>query len=173
MIYYIEKTIRGLWGEQAVVVFMTGAGGDVTQVDNRIAYAIKQFGEGNSRLVGGRIGAEAAEGSAVAVGRARLAGAAGGRVESARVQAPRSAARAGGKVPMEIVDRRREAGRSRPSGRLPRRSLLLDWLGSEAADRPGRSASDSGRAGDFPLLPGRILLPVRARHPRRQQVSPR
>jgi hypothetical protein len=58
-IYYIEKTIRGLLGEQAVVVFLPGAAGDVTQVDNRSPYAIKQFGEVASRLVGGRIGAEA------------------------------------------------------------------------------------------------------------------
>ena len=58
-IYYIEKTIRGLMGEQAVVVFLPGAAGDVTQVDNRSPYAIKQFGEEASRLVGGRIGAEA------------------------------------------------------------------------------------------------------------------
>jgi hypothetical protein len=58
-IYYLEKTIRGLFGEQAVIVFMNGAGGDVTQVDNRLPYAIPQSGEVNSRLVGGRIGAEA------------------------------------------------------------------------------------------------------------------
>jgi hypothetical protein len=58
-IYYIEKTIRGLLGEEAVIVFLPGMAGDVTQVDNRRPYDIKQFGEVNSRLVGGRIGAEA------------------------------------------------------------------------------------------------------------------
>jgi neutral ceramidase len=58
-VYYIEKTIRGLWGDQAVIVFLPGAAGDVTQVDNRTPYSIRQFGETNSRLVGGRIGAEA------------------------------------------------------------------------------------------------------------------
>ena len=58
-IHYLEKTIRGLMGEKSVVVFLPGAGGDVTQVDNRNPYAIKQFGEVSSRFVGGRIGAEA------------------------------------------------------------------------------------------------------------------
>ena len=58
-IYYMEKAIRGLWGERAVVVFMNGDGADVTQVDNRIGYTVAQGGEVNSRLVGGRIGAEA------------------------------------------------------------------------------------------------------------------
>lgn len=58
-IYYLEKTIRGLLGEQAVVVFLQGMAGDVTQVDNRSPYQIKQFGEISSRYVGGRVGAEA------------------------------------------------------------------------------------------------------------------
>jgi hypothetical protein len=56
---YIEKTIRGLMGERAVVVFLPGAAGDVTQVDNRSPYQIKQFGEVSARFVGGRVGAEA------------------------------------------------------------------------------------------------------------------
>jgi neutral ceramidase len=58
-VYYIEKTIRGLMGGQAVVVFLPGAAGDVTQVDNRSPYQIKQFGEVSARFVGGRVGAEA------------------------------------------------------------------------------------------------------------------
>ena len=58
-VYYIEKTIRGLMGDQAVVVFLPGAAGDVTQVDNRSPYQIKQFGEVSARFVGGRVGAEA------------------------------------------------------------------------------------------------------------------
>jgi hypothetical protein len=58
-IYYIEKTIRGLMGEKAVVVFLPGAAGDVTQVDNRNPHQIKQFGEVSARFVGGRVGAEA------------------------------------------------------------------------------------------------------------------
>jgi hypothetical protein len=58
-IYYLEKTIRGTMGDQAVVVFLPGAAGDVTQVDNRNPYQVKQFGEVSARFVGGRIGAEA------------------------------------------------------------------------------------------------------------------
>jgi neutral ceramidase len=58
-VYYIEKTIRGLMGDQAVVVFVPGAAGDVTQVDNRSPHQIKQFGEVSARFVGGRVGAEA------------------------------------------------------------------------------------------------------------------
>ena len=58
-IYYLEKTIRGLMGDKAVVVFVQGTSGDVTQVDNRSPYQIKQFGEISARYVGGRVGAEA------------------------------------------------------------------------------------------------------------------
>ncbi len=58
-IHYIEKTIRGLLGDDAVVVFVPGMAGDVTQVDNRSPFAIKQFGEVSARFVGGRVGAEA------------------------------------------------------------------------------------------------------------------
>jgi hypothetical protein len=58
-IYYLEKTIRGVMGDKAVVVFMQGASGDVTQVDNRSPYQIRQFGEISARYVGGRVGAEA------------------------------------------------------------------------------------------------------------------
>jgi len=56
---YIEQTIRGLFGQQAIVVFLLGAAGDITQVDNRSPVDVKQFGEDNCRLVGGRVGAEA------------------------------------------------------------------------------------------------------------------
>lgn len=58
-VHYVERTIRGLMGEEAVVVFVPGASGDVTQVDNRSPFAVPQFGERASRLVGGRVGAEA------------------------------------------------------------------------------------------------------------------
>jgi hypothetical protein len=58
-IHYIEKAVRGLMGEKAVVVFLPGAAGDVTQVDNRSPDQIRQFGEVSARFVGGRVGAEA------------------------------------------------------------------------------------------------------------------
>ncbi len=58
-IHYIERTIRGLMGDEAIVVFVPGMAGDVTQVDNRSPSQKKQFGEISSRFVGGRVGAEA------------------------------------------------------------------------------------------------------------------
>jgi len=58
-VYYIERTIRGLMGDDAVVVFTPGMAGDVTQVNNRITHQAAQFGETSARLVGGTVGAEA------------------------------------------------------------------------------------------------------------------
>jgi hypothetical protein len=60
-IHYIETTVRGLMGDDAVVVFVPGMAGDVTQVDNRSPYAVPQFGEHASRLLGGSVGAAALE----------------------------------------------------------------------------------------------------------------
>ena len=57
-IYYLEQTIRGAMGDDAVVVFLPGASGDVTQVDN-LSALIWNSGEKEARFVGGRIGAEA------------------------------------------------------------------------------------------------------------------
>jgi neutral ceramidase len=60
-IYYIEQTVRGLMGDHAVVVFVPGMAGDVTQVDNRSPYAVPQFGVDASRLLGGKVGTAALE----------------------------------------------------------------------------------------------------------------
>lgn len=57
-IYYLEQTIRGVMGQQAIVVFLNGACGDVTQVNNLSPYAA-EFGERSAKFVGGRVGAEA------------------------------------------------------------------------------------------------------------------
>lgn len=57
-IYYLEQTIRGVFGPGVVVVFMQGFSGDVTQVDNRSPYR-QPGGDEYARLVGGRVGAEA------------------------------------------------------------------------------------------------------------------
>src|SRR5262249_53938265 len=57
-IYYLEKTIRGAIETDAPVVFLQGACGDVTQVDNLSPYA-RFAGERWARYVGGRVGAEA------------------------------------------------------------------------------------------------------------------
>lgn len=58
-VYYVERTIRSVMGEKAIVVFLAGAAGDVTQVDNRNPNQIKQFGEISARFVGGQVGAAA------------------------------------------------------------------------------------------------------------------
>ena len=57
-IYYMERVIRGALGDHAVVVFLNGACGDVTQVNNMNPRGVDQ-GEGISRCLGMRIGAEA------------------------------------------------------------------------------------------------------------------
>lgn len=56
-IYYMEKVIRSL-EPGAVVVFLQGACGDVTQVNNLSPYA-RPSGDQYARFVGGRVGAEA------------------------------------------------------------------------------------------------------------------
>lgn len=58
-VHYIEKVIQGFYGENAVVVFVAGNCGDVTQVDNRLEYELRQSGETVSMRVGGKVGAEA------------------------------------------------------------------------------------------------------------------
>lgn len=57
-IYYLERTIRNEMGKVAVVVFLNGACGDVTQFNNLGKYDI-EFGERAARFVGTRVGAEA------------------------------------------------------------------------------------------------------------------
>jgi neutral ceramidase len=57
-IHYLEKAIQGYYGKECVVVFLAGASGDITQVDNRSAYKYPD-GERWAQLVGGKVGAEA------------------------------------------------------------------------------------------------------------------
>ncbi len=57
-IYYMEKTLRGAVGANIPVVFLQGACGDVTQVNNLSPYA-NPSGEKWAELLGGRVGAEA------------------------------------------------------------------------------------------------------------------
>ena len=54
----LEKVVRGSLGPDTVVVFLNGASGDVTQVDNASADGRKP-GEDAALLLGGRVGAEA------------------------------------------------------------------------------------------------------------------
>jgi hypothetical protein len=57
-IHYLEKVIQGYYGKDAVVVFLNGASGDITQVDNQSPYR-NPDGERWAQLVGGKVGAEA------------------------------------------------------------------------------------------------------------------
>jgi hypothetical protein len=57
-IYYMERVVQGYYGKDAPVVFLQGACGDVTQVDNLSPY--ENFaGDDWAQFVGGRVGAEA------------------------------------------------------------------------------------------------------------------
>lgn len=57
-VYYLERVIQSYYGRDAVVVFLNGASGDVTQVDNLSPYQNRPP-ENWAEYVGGRIGAEA------------------------------------------------------------------------------------------------------------------
>jgi len=57
-VYHLDRTIRGVMGENSVVVFLNGACGDVTQIDNK-SLDLPQFPDSYSRLVGVSVGAEA------------------------------------------------------------------------------------------------------------------
>jgi hypothetical protein len=57
-ICYLEKAIQGYYGKDAVVVFLNGASGDITQVDNQSPFK-NPDGERWAQLVGGKVGAEA------------------------------------------------------------------------------------------------------------------
>ena len=57
-IYFMERAIRGAFGDGVVVVFLQGFSGDVTQVDN-LDPTETPSGVDYARLVGGRVGAEA------------------------------------------------------------------------------------------------------------------
>ncbi|WP_435020262.1 hypothetical protein TA3x_001731 [Tundrisphaera sp. TA3] len=56
--YYLEKVIQGYYGKDCVVVFVAGASGDVTQVDNLSPY-VNPTGDRWAQIVGGKVGAEA------------------------------------------------------------------------------------------------------------------
>jgi len=57
-IYYLEKVIQGYHGKDAVVVFLNGASGDITQVNNQ---SPDRYPDGDrwAQQVGGKVGAEA------------------------------------------------------------------------------------------------------------------
>jgi neutral ceramidase len=57
-IYYMEKVVRGAMGAEIPVVFLQGAAGNVTQVDNLSPYKYPKNTQW-AEFVGGRVGAEA------------------------------------------------------------------------------------------------------------------
>jgi hypothetical protein len=57
-VYYMEKVIRGAMGAEVPVVFLQGAAGNVTQVDNLSPYKYPRNTQW-AEFVGGRVGAEA------------------------------------------------------------------------------------------------------------------
>jgi len=57
-VYYLERVIQGYYGKDVPVVFLNGASGDVTQVDNRNRFR-NPPAEQWAQLVGGKVGAEA------------------------------------------------------------------------------------------------------------------
>ncbi len=57
-VYYIEQAIRGVYGQEVIVVFLNGASGDIIQYDNRSPYQLAVREEA-ARRVGGSVGAEA------------------------------------------------------------------------------------------------------------------
>lgn len=57
-VYYLERTVRAVMGDDCIVVFLQGACGDVTQVNN-LNPNTHPASEDWCRLVGGRVGAEA------------------------------------------------------------------------------------------------------------------
>jgi hypothetical protein len=55
---YMDATIKGAMGTDGPAVFLTGAAGDVTQVNN-LSLRARDYGEEVSRFVGARVAAEA------------------------------------------------------------------------------------------------------------------
>ena len=56
--WYLEKVIKEVMGDGIVTVFLNGASGDITQVNNKDPYQMKS-GEGMAKIVGGSVAAEA------------------------------------------------------------------------------------------------------------------
>jgi hypothetical protein len=143
-IYYLEKAVQGFFGKEVVVVFLAGASGDVTQVDNRSPFQ-NTSGEAWAEFVGGRIGAEAV--------RALLSVTPGELTRWRRV--PRSCPSSGGcrrprgsgAVRRSSSSRRRRSGKrtgpspARSSWRMPWPPGSRSWTSRCRPSRSARSCS--------------------------------
>ena len=139
------------WATDCVVVFLQGACGDVTQVDNLNPYVESRRARSGARLVGGRVGAEAVK-VLLSMARGPLAPV-DARCKMLDDQAPRAQPRAGEEVPGTgaAAGPRRSAT---PSGRSPRRSCC--WTPSWPRSRRPRwrcRRSRSGRPCSSPIRP--------------------
>ena len=152
--HYLEKVIQGYYGRDCVVVFVAGASGDVTQVDNLSPYQ-NPSGDRWAQLVGGKVGAEAlkvllsmepgtlAPVAALDQGLGRSSG--GSRGPN------------GSKKSLAIV----EGDRSKADPTewtFAKEIVMLDALLEERARRGRRGAGRPGRPGGLRLRPRRILL---------------
>ena len=140
-IYYMEQTIQGAMGKDCVVVFLQGACGDITQVNNLDPYVFPGP-EDWCRLVGGRVGAEAVK-VLLTMARGPM-GPVDVRRRGASDQTPRAEPRA-----REEGSRTRRSSRPRrstlPSGRSPRRPCC--WMRSWPRNRWPRSRSQAIQVG--------------------------
>ncbi|HYF52408.1 MAG TPA: hypothetical protein VEJ63_23580, partial [Planctomycetota bacterium] len=116
-IYYLEQTIRGVFGGDVVVLFQSGAAGDVTQVDNQTRRE-DEFGEYWARVVGGTVGAEAV----------RLLSTARAREENALAATSTLL-----KIPRRLPSAKRLAHAKKVVANPPKESAANEWAAGAAA----------------------------------------
>ena len=125
-IYYMERAIQGYFGTEAHVVFLQGACGDITQVDNLNLEANPE-GDAWSQLVGGRVGTEAVK---VLLGMSqtrisRVPIAAGEKIWSIRRRVPKPAHVT---AAMELARRDPKTASADPDWVWAKETVLLDAM---------------------------------------------
>ena len=157
-IHDLEKAIQGYYGKEAVVVFLAGASGDITQVDNRSPYQYPG-GERWAQLVGGKVGAEALKvlltmepGTLVPVA---------ARSEVWQIKRQAAVARAGEGLP---GDRSSETGKrsTPPTWTFAKEIVLLDALLKKSPTAEVEVQAVQVGPAVFLSDSSRILLPVRS-----------
>lgn len=110
----IEKIVRSCFGDDVVMVFVNGASGDVTQVDNT-SPTIRAPGEAAALMVGGAVGAEAV----------KVLLAAEARTDAATVDFRREVLKIDRRAPSpERLARSRELVKSKPADA----AAIADWI---------------------------------------------